>query len=120
MGENLAAAAIISFVIGFLKKSSWFPWLSCETATLNRMVSVAASGLASIGIHGSFDHAAGRLIIEGLTLTTISVGLYHWLIQFLYTHGWFKATSASDQVLQMLKTVVAIQTGKVKVVPAGE
>jgi len=107
MGENLAAAAIITFVISSLKKSSWFPWLSHETANLNRMVSVVLSGVASIGLHASFDRQSHTLIITGLSLTTIAVGSYHWLVQFVYTHGWFKATSASDQVLQLLKQAIA-------------
>ena len=109
MGENLAAAAIITFVIGTLKKSSWFPWLSAETANINRLVSVVLSGVAAVGIHATFDRQTHSLLITGLSLSTIAVGGYHWLVQFVYTHGWFKATSASDQVLQLLKQALANQ-----------
>lgn len=106
MTENLAAAAIITFAINILKNSSWFPWLSVETEKLNRLAAILLSGIATVGIHVSFDSNAHQLLITGLSLTTIAVGLYHWLVQFVYTHGWFKATSASDQVLQLLKTIL--------------
>lgn len=109
MQENLAAAAIITFLIGVLKKASWFPWLSSETAKVNRIAAIVLSGVATLGIHLTFNRQAGSLVITGLTLNTILVGGYHWLIQFVYTHGWFKATSASDQILQLLKQVLNSQ-----------
>lgn len=106
MGENVAAAAIISFLISTLKQASWFPWLSTETAKVNRFLAIVLSGVATLGIHFSFNAQAHQLLIDGLSATTIAVGLYHWFVQFVYTHGWFKATSASDQILQLLKQVL--------------
>lgn len=98
---NVTAAAVISFLISFLKKQQWFPWLTSETERANRIAAVVLSGLASLGIHAQFNH--GTLVITGLTLTTIAVAAWHWLTQFAITHGWFKATSASDQLLALLK-----------------
>lgn len=109
MTSQVTAAAVVSFLIAFLKKQAWFPWLSQESDRANRIAAIALSGLASVGIHAQFDHATGQLLITGLTLTTIAAGLWHWVTQFALTHGWFKATSASDQLYELLKKVIANQ-----------
>jgi hypothetical protein len=109
LSSQVTAAAVVSFLIAFLKKQSWFPWLTTETDKLNRVVAIVLSGLASVGIHASFNHAAGQLVITGLTLTSVAQGLWHWGTQFALTHGWFKATSASDQLYGLLKQLIAAQ-----------
>lgn len=109
METQVTAAAVVSFLIAFLKKQSWFPWISTETEKINRVAAIVLSGLASLGIHAHFSHESGILTVTGLTLTTVAVGLWHWVTQFALTHGWFKATSASDQIYALLKTIVQNQ-----------
>lgn len=109
-GSSLAAAAVISFLIGLMKKSNWkfFAWISEATPTVNRIVAVVLSGIATIGIHATFSN--GTLVVQGLTATIILTGLWHWGVQFAYTHGWFKATSQSGELLALLKQLIAAQT----------
>jgi hypothetical protein len=76
---------------------------------LNRVLAAALSGVAAIGIHVQWTAANHSLLITGLSLPVVMAGLWHWLVQFLYTHGWFKATSSSDQLLQLLKTFIENQ-----------
>ncbi len=104
-GSSLAAAAVISYVIGLMKNSNWkvFAWISAETPAVTRAVAFLLSGVAAIGIHATFN--GGTLVVTGLTATVILTGAWHWGVQFCYTHGWFKATSQSGEVLEMLKTV---------------
>ena len=109
--SQVTAAAVVSFIINFLKKQAWFPWLSKETDKANRIAAVVLSGLASVGIHTTFDHQNGTLVITGLTVTAVATGLWHWGTQFALTHGWFKATSGSDQLVTLLKAVLAKQQG---------
>lgn len=107
LGSQITAAAVISFVIGWLKKSPWFPWITTETAKLNRVAAVVLSGLAALGLHFQFNHSAGSLLITGLSLQGFLLGAWHWGSQFAITHGWFKATSSSDQILELLRAVLA-------------
>lgn len=111
-GSSLAAAAVISYVIGLMKNSNWrlFNWISRETPTVTRLVAIALSGLATIGIHWTFS--GGTLVVTGLTLTVVLTGLWHWGVQFAYTHGWFKATSQSAELLDLLKQLIAQQAKK--------
>lgn len=106
---QVTIAALISFVMAQLKKSRWFPWLSTETAKANRIVAIVLSGFGALGVHIQFDHTAHTALITGLSLTAVLAGLWHWATQFAVTHGWFKATSASDQVVALLKTLLDAQ-----------
>jgi hypothetical protein len=114
LGSQVTAAAVVSFLIAFLKKQSWFPWLTAETDKANRIVAIILSGAASVGIHATFNHEAGQLVITGLTLASIATFAWHWIQQFALTHGWFKATSATDQIYGLLKTIIENQA---KLVP---
>lgn len=108
-GTQVAAAAIITALINWLKKSPYFPWLNQESAKLNRFIAFVLSGLATLGIHAQWSSANHSLLITGLTLATIGAGAWHWLVQFLYTHGWFKATSSNQELLELLQTFLASQ-----------
>ena len=115
--SQITVAAVVSFLIGFLKKQKWFPWLTTETAKANRAAAIVLSGAAAIGIHTTFNHQSGTLVITGLTLSTIATGAWHWGTQFALTHGWFKATSASDQVVALLKVLLEARQGGAMPVP---
>lgn len=111
-GSSLAAAAVISYIIGMMKGSSWrlFNWISSATPRVNRVVAVALSGIATIGIHATFS--GGTLVVTGLGTTVILTGLWHWGVQFAYTHGWFKATSQSAELLDLVKQLISQQLKK--------
>jgi|HubBroStandDraft_6_1064221.scaffolds.fasta_scaffold671645_2 hypothetical protein len=106
-GSSLAAAAVIAYIISMMKNSNWkiFAWISGETPKVNRAVAVVLSGIATVGIHATF--AKGTLVVTGLSATVILTGLWHWGVQFAYTHGWFKATSQSGELLALLKQLVS-------------
>lgn len=108
-GSSLAAAAVISYVIQMMKGSNLrlFNWISQETPRVNRLVAVVLSGIATVGIHATF--ANNTLVVTGLSATVIVTGLWHWGVQFAYTHGWFKATSQSGELLDLLKQFAAAQ-----------
>jgi len=108
-GSSLAAAALIAYVISWMKNSNWpvFAWISGETPKVNRIVAVVLSGIATVGIHATFNQ--GTLVITGLSATVVATGLWHWAVQFAYTHGWFKATSQSGELLALLKQLIAAQ-----------
>lgn len=96
-GTQIAAAAIISFFVNFLKGSKFFPGITAETGKLNRVLAILLSGMAAIGIHARYSSTDHTLLFTGLSLTTVLYGLWHWIVQALYVHGWYKATSSNDQ-----------------------
>lgn len=113
---QLGLAALVAFVIQWAKNSSWFPWLTTETDKVNRAVAVLLSGLASFGIHATWNGTNHSLLIEGLGLSTILPALWHWFVQFLYTHGIYK----SAQVLPLLRKLAAVLQAIQNAQPAGK
>lgn len=108
-GSSLAAAAVVSYVIGLMKTSNWrfFGWISRETPAVTRAVAIVLSGVASVGVH--WTYSSGTLVVSGLSASAILTGLWHWGVQFAYTHGWFKATSQSGELLALIKKLIEAQ-----------
>ena len=108
-GTQVAVAAIISWLISTAKGASWFPWLTAETSKLNRAVAIVLSGVATVGIHFQWTAASHSLVITGLAWSTIGIGLWHWTVQAIYTHGWFKATNGDT--IATLKQLLVLLNG---------
>jgi hypothetical protein len=72
----------VPYVLEWLKKSKYFPWLTQETKVLNRWVSGCAALVTTLGISYTYSADAGQLIITGLTVSGVLHGMLEWLGQF--------------------------------------
>lgn len=91
---NVAVAAVLSFLMQKLKSSRFCPWMTAETAKLNRIVAIVLSGLATLGIHVVCSKVNHSCTVTWVDWTTIVGGLWQWLAQFVVTHGWYKITTS--------------------------
>lgn len=82
---TLTASAVIAYAIEYVKKSSWFPWLSQETARLNNIAAAILSLFASWGVHATFDSSAHSLLITNLCLMCVLHGIWDWAKQYVAT-----------------------------------
>lgn len=94
LSTNVAVAAVITFFIQQLKQSRFFPWITAETVKINRVVAIILSGLATLGVHFVCSKTDHSCTVTWVDWTTVAVGLWHWLVQFVVTHGWYKATTS--------------------------
>jgi hypothetical protein len=78
LSDQIPLALISTYALQWLKASKFFPWLTMETQTLNRIVGIAIAFLTSVGVLVSFDHVAGVLTVTGLTLANLG----HAVIRF--------------------------------------
>lgn len=86
-----AMAVIASFLLQELKKASWFPWLTVETARLNLAASALIALASSVGIHYSWHGAEnGTLLITGLTWVNLKAMLAHAGGQFAAQYGSYR------------------------------
>lgn len=90
--NQVTSSAVVILLINKLKSSSWFPSITKGTDELNRVLAVLFAGLGAIGVHTSFDHAAGILTITGLTTTGILTGLWHWVTSYATQELAYQAT----------------------------
>jgi len=76
-------SAISVVFIQWLKKSSWFPWLSDESSKVSlRIVSGLTAFATAAGLHWTYND--GTLTITGLTLMAVATALWAWLKQMVF------------------------------------
>ena len=59
---HFTSAVYITYVIEYLKASGWCPWLTADTTTVNRWVSIACAIAVGFGITGTWTPGAGGTI----------------------------------------------------------
>jgi hypothetical protein len=92
ISTQLGAAALLSVLLNWLKQSKLLPWITVESAKLNRAVMIAGAGLAALGITVHCDWATHNCTVSGLDYQTVANGVWVWFQQIAITHGWYRAT----------------------------
>lgn len=83
LSAQVVVSAVVVYLLQLAKKSQLIPWMTAETGTINRVVAVLAALCSSLGIHFSFNAAAGTLVIAGLSLAAVGGFAWHWLTAFV-------------------------------------
>ena len=68
---QLTLAAVSTYLVQYLKRSTWFPVYASSSVMAQRVVSAFVAACAAVGIHMQFDSTAGTLAVTGLTVATI-------------------------------------------------
>lgn len=105
VATQVTLSGIAVALLQWFKKSSWFPWLTKESAKLNRIVAAVIAALNAIGVHlaWSSGSVAGSysILVSGLTLTGVATGIWVWLKMFVFQqiiyHSTVKDAAATNQ-----------------------
>jgi hypothetical protein len=92
LSTQATIAVFVSFAIQWLKKSSWFPFLTVETEKFNRWVSVIVAALSGFGIYATW--ASGTLSVTGVTAANVLHALTHGVQQFALQHAAYRTLIA--------------------------
>src|SRR5271154_6889382 len=105
-------SAISVAAIQWLKKASWFPWLSDASSSFAlRGTSLITAFAAAAGIHFTFSAEAGTLAVSGLTVATILPALWAWLKSMVFNELVFQsAVKAPGNAAQATKVSTANNT----------
>lgn len=85
--SQLAGAALLAYLLQWVKSSKWVPWITDHTKGINYALTGLLSLAATIGIHYQFDATAGVLTIGGLHASSILAGLWEWVKQWAFQQG---------------------------------
>ena|ERR1700678_2105555 len=101
---EFATSGLGVYFMQWLKGAKWFPWLTKETAKLNRGASVVLAAITAWGISYKWSpqHASGVLGVLSVSIPTLAVfsmGAWHWAVQFVSQETIYRATS-TFQILQ--------------------
>jgi hypothetical protein len=82
--DLLVIAGICAWAVERMRRSSWFPWVNEHT---HRYVAALVAAGAAIGVHVTFDQAAGQLTITGLHLAQVPHALQELVRTWALQHG---------------------------------
>ena len=78
------------YLIERLKASKYVPFLTADSATLNRWVGILAAGVAAGGIHYEWDPQARILGFAIPTAAAAAHGVWQWFLQWALQQYFFK------------------------------
>ena len=88
---HLTLGAMVVYSLDWAKSSGWVPWLTADTKTLNRLLSLFASLVIGMGITWTGD-AAGGWHVEIPMATVLMSGLWDSVKQFFLTQVLYDTT----------------------------
>lgn len=94
---QLVIAGLVAYALEFIKRAEWFPWLTADTRTANRLVAAAVALVAAVGVHFNYDASQGVLTISGLTMSSLRHGLWEYGKQLVFQQGWYDAVVAKGR-----------------------
>lgn len=93
-GVQVVWALFMSFLLQWLKKSRWFPFLHEWSATWWKvLVSALTAAMSAAGISAQFDPVIGQLVVTGLTLTGIGHALLAFGVSWLSQHALYEGVA---------------------------
>lgn len=90
LSEQIPLAVISTYALQWLKQTRFFPWLTVESQTFNRIAGVVIAFFGSVGVLTSFDHTAGVLTISGLTLANLTHASARFIQQWAMQQASYK------------------------------
>ncbi|MDH5244854.1 MAG: hypothetical protein OEW98_00270 [Betaproteobacteria bacterium] len=99
--QELIWSAVVAWMsakgIEIAKRLTWLP-IDTTTERLNRWVARAVALVATVGIHATFDGEAGRLVIDGLTLSGLTLAVGEYAKQVMLTQIAYKKFVKGEDV----------------------
>lgn len=83
--STFAASAVVVWLLQIIKKSQKVPWITKDTAKINRLVAVLLSGVAALGVTWVFvpsTNGAHTLTITIPSIAVIASSAWIWLKSF--------------------------------------
>jgi hypothetical protein len=104
LGQQVGAAALIVYIIQFLKYSPWASWYTAHSGTLNRWTSVVLAFVSSAGILWAMNGnvlEGGTLTITFPPLVQIINAVLHGFGQVAIQEGIYQATVKPTSMVQL-------------------
>lgn len=86
---TLSAVAVV--VMQWLKKASWFPWLTEQSGKIQNVVAAFTAAIVAIGVHYTYDSTTATLTITGISWAALGHGVWHWLQSYTFQETIYQA-----------------------------
>lgn len=109
---HTGSTLLVVGAIQWLKNASWFPLIQKGAKVANRLASIVAAFLVQVGIHYTWNPQDHSLLLTGLSLSAITLALFHIASQYIYQETGYQMLSgiqAVQGILDFLKSAPAQQ-----------
>lgn len=93
---QVAYSTVIVTLLQLLKKAAWFPWLTEQSKNVSRLFAAFLSMCAGVGIHATWSHTNGTLLITGLSFYAILGFFGAWLKSHCVQEGIYRLYQATQ------------------------
>lgn len=100
------SAVLSTLIIQWIKNSGWATWFTRETARANLALSIFAAGLATAGVHFTFDATSDTIAIIGVA-AFFQHGIWQWFVQWVAQHAAYKGLVVGPEILGEIRTLLA-------------
>lgn len=89
--SQIAVAAIFSYLLQTLKRVSWFPILTEDSAKAVKVFFAALTSVcAATGLTYVYNPTAHTVLISNFSLVLVGHALWQWVTQFVVQEGWYQ------------------------------
>jgi hypothetical protein len=104
--SHVTSAAISVALINWLKKSSWFPWITQEKTKVMRLAAYVTAAVGAVGIHYTWNPAARTLSFDIPTVASMFAIAVAYVKSFAMQEITYQATRGTN-LGELVKAVVA-------------
>jgi len=114
---TITAASMVVAVIQWLKETKLVPFISHNTAALNRCLGWFAALVSSVGLHYTYDASTGTLVLTGLTAGALAASA--WATVQSYAAQWliYKGIVKGPAQVKLATEAAGAAPGQTPVVP---
>lgn len=100
--SQVTAAVVTVWVLEIAKRIPWLP-ITKDSAKLNRIIAVLASGATAFGLHATYSGPGRALTIYLPTLQAALWGGAHWIRSFVFQESAYKGYQISKYLPAIYK-----------------
>ncbi len=89
--SQIVLGAVFSYLLQILKKVSWFPILTEESAKAVKVFFAALTSVCAVtGLTYVYSPTAHTVLISNFSLALVGHALWQWATQFVMQEGWYQ------------------------------
>lgn len=102
LSHQFGVSVAVVHILEWLKRAGWFPWLTQNSTTVLRLISILVAAGTSAGfkiVSGDWQHGVTLFIPPLSVLVDVVI---HTVAQYGAQHGYYNLAVKSDGVLQTI------------------
>jgi len=107
--SQIVLGAVFSYLLQMLKKVSWFPILTEESAKAIKIFFASLTSLCAVtGLTYVYNPIAHTVLISNFSLALVGHAVWQWATQFVMQEGWYQLVFNKPKALLIPATTLPV------------